>query len=63
MTKDKNETLFWTLREEYEKKFGETFVLPEPSYLGFEDGVKIMRDCIKNGKPYEYPELPEGCIA
>ena len=79
MSQDKAETLFWSLNEKYEEKFGEGFCIPAPSGFCanekarygideklFDDvlvGILIMQECLKSGKPFEPSELPEGCIA
>lgn len=70
---------FRALRKEYEETFDDDFCIPEPSGFwadikvkygidadnrdDVEVGIMIMRKCLETGKPFEYPELPEWCVA
>ena len=77
--KRKMEDLFWALRKEYEETFDDDFCIPEPGGFwadikiqygidpenldDVEVGIMIMQKCLETGKPFEYPELPEWCVA
>ena len=60
---DEQEKVFRELAEAYEKKFGESIGIQESSFLGFEDMIPAIRKCLETNTPYEYPSLPDGCIA
>ena len=70
---------FRVLERKYKEIFDEGFVIPEPGGFwadikiqygidkdnrdDVEVGIMIMQKCLETGKPFEYPELPEWCVA
>ena len=57
------EKTFIELTKAYKERFGESIGLPEPGHLGYSDMIPIIRECLKTGKPYEWPELPDDCTS
>lgn len=57
----------WEVFEEwrgiYKEKFGKRFIIPVYAPVSREKAIEIMKRCIETNTPYEYPEIPEGCIA
>lgn len=55
---------FLYTRDDYEAMFGRgSFPSEVTNGLSFEEMTEIMRQCMKEGKPYKEPELPEGAIS
>lgn len=49
--------------EDYKAKFGGDFVYSEGCQIDVEEWIAQVQHCIETNTPYEYPKLPEGCIA
>lgn len=53
---------FKLLQMAYADRFGEGISLFEVG-IPHDEVNDMMRHCLDTGIPYEYPELPEGCLA
>lgn len=48
--------------KEYEERFGDGLPTEQMPPDDLENAVQIMRECMRTGKPYDAPPLPEHCI-
>ncbi len=62
MNKEETRAEYNRLLREHLKRFGRglPYLLPAKDE---ENIIEILRECLRTGKPYEPPPLPEGCIS
>ncbi len=54
---------FDRLLTQYDECFEEPLPTEQMPPQDFKNAVKIMREALRTGKPYEPPPLPKGCLA
>ena len=62
MNKEEARAEYYRLLREHLERFGRglPYLLPAQDQ---ENIIEILRECLRTGKPYESPPLPEDCIS